>query len=150
MLARTLLDKGFDVNSANGCGATLLHVASITKHEKLGALLIAMGADPNAKNYRNETPVFLSANWSSNEILKLALNVGGDANWVVDNDSPYNTPLLIAVVNNNIDGVRLLMAHKGDATYTNGRGISAISLAEQQGRPEIVDLLESLSLRDRQ
>lgn len=137
-----LLDGGFDVNTANGCGATLLHIAAIVRDEKIGSKLLALGANPNARNHLNQTPVFLAANWSSNQILELALNAGGDPNALIDKESPYNTPLLIAVLNNNAKGVKLLLAHAADINFTNKNGISAINLAKKEGYPEIARMLE--------
>ena len=130
-LAFNLLSHGMPANAANACGATLLHMAAIMNNYKLAQALISGGANPNAKNHLGQTPVFLAANWSSNEILSLLLNNGGDPNVNVDEGSKYNTALMIAVVNKNIEGVKLLIKAGADPEYKNSKGISAKSIAAE-------------------
>ncbi|GGK66781.1 hypothetical protein GCM10007941_16130 [Amphritea balenae] len=136
-----LLKDGLNVNYQNACGASLLHMAAIGGQQALADNLLQRSANPNIVNWQGQTPVFMAANWSENGILLKLLESGGDPNIVVKNDtSIYNTPLLIATVNNNVESVKILVSHGGDISYVNTKGISVSSLAKEKGFLEILEL----------
>ena len=51
------LNKGADVNARGFLGSTLLHNAARWGHKEVAKLLIAKGADVNAKDNRDLTPL---------------------------------------------------------------------------------------------
>lgn len=58
--ARMALDLGISVNAANAAGDTALHDAVRQRFRSVIQLLADHGADLNARNYRNETPLALA------------------------------------------------------------------------------------------
>lgn len=56
--------------------------------------------------------------------------------------SEYPTPLMMAVMQRKKDAARLLLERGADARIRNAAGADALTLAQQQGRPELVPLLE--------
>ena len=139
--AFTLLENGLDVNHQNACGASFLHIATIVGNKELVDYLLQREANPNIVNWQGETPVFMAAQWSENYIITKLLASGGDPNFVVEDDTYlYNTPLLIATLNNNIDGVRILKSYGGNVGYVNSEGISVADLAEKEGFVEIQEI----------
>ncbi|WP_257975562.1 ankyrin repeat domain-containing protein, partial [Vibrio parahaemolyticus] len=85
-----------DVNTVNSCGASLLLMASFLADHELVKTLLSSGALPNIQNYEGNSPVFASANFSNNKILKLLLDNGGDPNLLLTQEYVYNSPLMIA------------------------------------------------------
>ena len=138
-----LLANGFPANSANAYGATLLHIASIMNNVELAGILIDNGGNPNARNHLGQTPVFLASNWSNNEILSMLLDNGGDPNVQVDQTSIYNTALIIAVVNRNIEGIRLLIKAGANPEHKNAKGLSALSIAAEANNKELTNALST-------
>lgn len=140
-LAFNLLNDGMPANQTNACDTSLLHIAAIMNDIALVQRLIKLGGSPNQINHQGETPVFMAANWQSNEILSLLLAAGGDPNIVIDKKSPYNTPLLIATTNEFIETVHILVRSGANSNYVNESGFSALALAKQKSNVELLNAL---------
>mgnify|MGYP000480537135 FL=1 len=69
---------------------TPLHYAAIRGHKEIAELLIAKGADVNAKNSVGQTPLQFAAGYGHKEIAELLIDNGADVN-VKDDDG--ETPL---------------------------------------------------------
>ena len=138
-----LLDSGMNPNSQNECGASLLHISIIVGNKDLALRLIQMGGNSNQTNWQNETPVFMAANWSRNEVLEKLLINKGNPNHQVNTTSPFNTPLLIATTNGNKKGVQLLLEHGANPKLANPKGKTALDIANNDGYNEIVELLKN-------
>jgi ankyrin repeat protein len=136
-----LLESGMSPNQQNECGASLLHISIIAGKDELALRLIQMGADGNLTNWQNETPVFMAANWSRNEVLKKLLLKNGNPNHQVNERSPFNTPLLIATTNGNTSGVQLLLKHGANPYHKNHKGQTALDIAKSDGYNQIIELL---------
>ena len=85
------LAAGADVNAGGVFGKTPLHLAALNDHKEIAELLIAKGADVNAKQaVEGETPLHL-ATWDGyKEIAELLINNGADVN---AKDEDGRTPL---------------------------------------------------------
>jgi len=89
------LDKGVDVDEGDDSWPemTPLHYAVGEGHTKVVELLIANGADVNAKDEEGWTPLHLAAYWGGKDIVELLIAEGADLNaknnWI-------GTPLDIA------------------------------------------------------
>ncbi|WP_181919578.1 ankyrin repeat domain-containing protein [Alkalilimnicola ehrlichii] len=72
------------------------------------------------------------------EVLAFLLDSGFDPNSAGETEKPYsNSPLLLAVRNDDWDKVRLLLKYGADSTVENWQGQSALGiLRNQQNVPE--------------
>jgi uncharacterized protein len=67
------------VNARNTTGATPLHDAALAGNRDVAAVLIAHGADINARDHESgSTPLHLAASWGRIEVLRLLLEKGAD------------------------------------------------------------------------
>jgi len=74
---KAFIQEGIDVNTKVN-GFTPLHCAARYGHKEVAQLLIAKGADVNAKDTRGRTPIDLAINQGRKEIVKLLLSKGCD------------------------------------------------------------------------
>ena len=103
------LNDGTEVNAKGGTGRTPLHWAAIEGHKEIAELLIAEGADVNAKG-DDGTPLQFAAIVGSGEIVELLIANGADVN-AKDNDG--KTPLDWANRYNHTETADLLRKHGG-------------------------------------
>jgi len=74
---KAFIQEGVGVNTKlHGC--TPLHCAARYGHKEVAELLIAKGADVNAKDTRGRTPIDLAINQGRKEIAKLLVSRGAD------------------------------------------------------------------------
>ena len=111
-----LVHRGADVNAIGPDGWTPLHFALKLSNDSVGLveLLLIHGANASAKS-----------------------NVHGDPHGI----EPYNTPLMMAVLENNIDAVKLLLKNGAEVNHKCRNGFSALSLASELGRNNLVKML---------
>lgn len=97
-----LIKKGVGVNYSVR-GDTPLHYAIENGHDDIALLLINSGADINAKNYNEETPLFVAARCNSLLLLRCLLNKPNLNLNIYSNDK---TPLHIACEKGHVAIVR--------------------------------------------
>lgn len=149
-----LLKNQPDPNIANACGAGLLSLAAFYNHVELASELLSLNANPNIRNHAGETPVHAAAQWSSNEVLKLLLEAEGDPNvtlYECAKNEYYKTPLLTAAINNNIEGIKILLEHNADFTQLTDNNISIFTILINGGNDiaTIVDLVDHIQQTSR-
>ncbi|MDN3617458.1 ankyrin repeat domain-containing protein [Vibrio gallaecicus] len=140
-LSLQLIQNGLDVNYQNNCGASLLHISTIVGNEPLVMLLLSKSANPNVLNWQGESPVYMAAQWAEDDILIKLLQAGATPN-LVAGDAAFS-PLMIAVFNENISTVEILIAHGANTDFVNENGLSASSIARENGYEEILSALET-------
>ncbi|MBC02383.1 MAG: hypothetical protein CMJ34_03630 [Phycisphaerae bacterium] len=93
---RTNLDKGVDVNAPDPIGRTtpLAVAANFGQLEAL-MMLLAAGADPNARNGNESTPVLGAAFFGRADCLEALLDAGADPSLADENGTTSYTALLI-------------------------------------------------------
>jgi len=95
---------------------TPLHWAAQQGHKDVAELLLASGAQVNARNKYGDTPLHFAATAGSKEVVELLLAHGADVN-VVDRPigagASGKTPLQCAASGNHQDVVELLRQHGG-------------------------------------
>lgn len=139
------------VFSRDKFGNTPLHLAALHNRTGVAALLLANGADVNArnnpqaswfspeKNALGETPLTLALqSYEHKEMLELLLTHGADVNVML---SDGDTPLHRAITRDLPDDVELLLANGADP---NAKGInwqSPVSFAVLQKRTRILEIL---------
>jgi ankyrin repeat protein len=169
-VARKLIAANPDlVNAHDLAGATPLHHAAGFGNLATMKMLLQHGADANAGNKRQSTPLF----WAISDEGKVRLLLEHGANVsakTVDGRSPIYqaaslpnalpvlrlllekgadanartltgmTPL-IAAVRNNLEAARLLLARGAEVNAKNAAGFTALMSAAGTGRPEAVRML---------
>ncbi|WP_371253927.1 ankyrin repeat domain-containing protein [Orientia tsutsugamushi] len=170
-LLRYLIDHGINVNAANACGATALHVASNRGYIPIVKLLLDNNANTNLQTENHVTPLHIAAFNGYTDIVRLLLNhesnVDAEDDWgntalhfasnrgyipivklLLDNNANTNlqtenhvTPLHIAAFNGYTDIVRLLLNHESNVDAANALGNTALHFASERGHIPIVKLL---------
>jgi ankyrin repeat protein len=109
-LAEALIDSGVDVDDATH-GETALHAAIAEKHRVVAELLIRRGANVNAHNMSQRTPLhFLARDIDDASLAKLMIAHGAVVN---ARDKHGATPLEMAMVAGNAEVAKVLKRHGG-------------------------------------
>jgi cytohesin len=104
------LANGMDVNAKDEDGFTPLHQAALGGHKKIAELLIAKGADVNAKTKKaGQTPLHSSAFFGHKTVVELLIAKGADVNA----KGSGTTPLDLAIINGETEIADLLRKHGG-------------------------------------
>ena len=77
-------------------------------HKEIAAILIANGANPNAKDEDGATPLHLAADRGQRDIVELLISKGGDVN---ARDDDETTPLYITIEEGHTEITALLREH---------------------------------------
>ena len=102
------LDAGTDVNAKQReDGATPLLIAAVAGQKEIAELLIADGADVNAKDDVGQTPLYFAAD---KEVVELLIAKGADVN---AKDNFGGTPLDFAIRFDHTEIADLLRKHGG-------------------------------------
>jgi ankyrin repeat protein len=120
-----------------------LHSAAAGRHHEVCRVLLAAGADVNAKDFIQDTPYLYAAAEGRVEILKLALAAGAD---LKDTNRYRGTGLIPAAHHGHVEAVKLLLATAIDKDHVNNLGWTALLEAVILGdggavHTEIVQLL---------
>jgi len=126
-------------------GATPLHVFAWHGDEHIVELLIANGAEVNAKDNVGDTALHEAARGGHKEIAEMLISEGADVNAVNQQGS---TPLHESAGEGREDVVRLLLAHNADRDLTNADGHKPIDFARQNSHEEVVELLANDEAED--
>ena len=132
-----LIANDVDINGKTyNEGKTALHLC--VENGRLDAchILIAAGADTNAKDYNNSTPLFAALD--NPEMLLLLLSSGANVN-VFNNDNM--TPLFLAVVKNNVGACIQLIRKGADINICNHKGITPLIYSIYENQSELVKVL---------
>ena len=133
------LAAGTDVNAKCLNNAkTPLHIAANVGHNEITELLIANGADVNAKGLHSRTPLHYAAIGGSRKFAELLIANGADVN---AKSKIGLTSLHNAAVHGQKDFVELLIANGADVNATKGAGGTALHSAANFGHKEVVELL---------
>ena len=138
---QNLVKSGIDVN-AKIFGFTPLRIAITANRADCVDVLIKAGAcldDLDTMPAAGITPLMLVVKWNCNErLLRLLLDAGADVN-----KSSYNgnTPLFIAVQENNITFVKLIIDAGANVNEINKGKATPLTIAVQKGYTECFESL---------
>ena len=143
-VAELLLDRGtnFDVHGTNGrtpLHTLLLHMCHTTDSVITGVqLLLKRGADPNARDKRHQTPLYMLSLPESRSCdpghhrcdcilvaIQLLIKHGADVNV---RDLKCKTPLLFAMQHEMLNNVRILLEHGADPNFIYREGRTLLHL----------------------
>ena len=116
-LVKILLEKGFDVNSADSNGDTPIHIHTDPFYERnedafeMISLLIEYDADINKKSCHGIYPLHGAVELNRPKIVQLLIEKGANVN--AQSNSKI-TPLHVAVKEKNYDMAKLLLENKAD------------------------------------
>lgn len=150
------------VLSKDLCGMTPLHLAVQRGHKDMVELLLANGANVNAKDNGGKEPLYWSRRTEVNELLlankaehtihdlarigdlarlKTMLKSNPDAVFSRDPDKDGYTPLHWAAQNCPKEVAELLLANKAEVNAKDDRGCTPLHVAAVSGRKDVVKLL---------
>lgn len=134
------------VNARNQESQTPLLLAAASGNGEMIKLLLKQGAEVNHVSKEGYTPLLyagLVADYPA-EAVRLLIQAGAEVN-VSDGDG--RTPLVLAVEQNDLDNVRLLL-QKGADPKLKVKGKTLLDLAKQQNFGEMVALLKQAGLQE--
>ena len=102
--------------------------------------LLNAGADVEARDNANGTPILWAARGGHTEIVKMLLEHGANPN-VVEHGNGNVTPLIWAASLDNIECVQMLLDHGADVNASTTQGNTALMKAAQNGTAGMVKLL---------
>lgn len=106
------------INGKQNSGRTCLQLAIESKNIEVVDKLLSHGADPNLTGSGNEYPLFTALRTNSmNEVIGKLLAAGANPN--IHKESNGDTPLHIAIANENIDMVKLLLKYNVNVNAVN-------------------------------
>jgi ankyrin repeat protein len=108
-------------NAYSGDGFTALHFASFFGRHEAAALLLARGADVDARGtgWMTGTPLHSAASRSHTEAMRVLLDAGADPN---ARQTHGFTPLHASALNGSVEDVELLLQHGADPSIANDDG----------------------------
>jgi ankyrin repeat protein len=134
---RELASTPTAANLENNVQSRPLHYAAIYGSVDAVRILLEAGADPNARNQQQATPLLYAAwNFAKTQLL---IDKGAQVNVAANNGI---TPLMVATsALGNTGSVRYLLEHGADAKATDMLGEDALIRAGWMSDPEAVRLL---------
>jgi ankyrin repeat protein len=102
--------------------------------------LNSSGARQDIPDCHNRLPLPTAAVYGHDLIVRDLIKAGGDPNMISGEDE--DTPLIIATSNGHEKTVKVLLANGADKELTNKFGDTALDIAEEKGKKEILELLE--------
>lgn len=143
-LVKVAMQYPFEINARSDYGDTVLLVASWKRRLDLVEMLIEVGADVNVADRQGMTPLIAIVpddDWPScvdTKLMLLLIEHGANVNAI---DERGETALFGAAFYGDLEAVKLLTAAGADVTHKDLRGRTAISIAEECGHHDVLDLL---------
>ncbi|XXH01020.1 hypothetical protein Hte_007371 [Hypoxylon texense] len=137
-LVEQLLDRG--VSPDRGPDAHVLNQAILRHDAEIVRILLLFGADPNAPDNHNMTPLYLAVEESFRDAVTMLVKYGADPNLSAGPDS--ETPFAISVVQDKFDLARIILTYGGDINHVMANGDTALMAAIIKKRTKkIIDML---------
>lgn len=139
---QTYLQDGGNPNAKAG-GKTLLRISMEAKNKDAYKLLLDSGADPDQVSSDGHTVTGRAANTDESLWLEYALEAGADPDGFNSAKGlAYGNPLYFAIIDNQIDNVKLLMLHNADISVAcDINGSTPLTLSCSRRSFEIMYLL---------
>ena len=133
---RRLIEQKIDVNATQPDGATALHWAAHRNDVAIADLLIRAGAKVDAADEGGVTPLGLASLNASPAMVERLLKAGANPG------AGRESPVLSAARSGNVEVMKLLLAHGGDANAKEpARGQTALMWAVAEKHPGVARVL---------
>jgi hypothetical protein len=119
-------------------GSTALHLAALEGEAAVARVLLAGGAQVNARGLREETPLHMAMYDGHREVAEVLLASGADVN---ARNTEGETPLHLAARKGYGDLVELLVDHQADVDAKNKQDATPLHAAAAAGQKTVVKLL---------
>ncbi len=145
-VVRWLLARGPNLAFKAFLGATPLHWAEFSGNDRICALLLQAGANPNARDHDGRTPraFGICVPASFGRIARVRGRSARDPTLASNHDG-CNTPLHEAAAIGHVTMIKMLLAHGADRTAVDIRGRTPQQMAEERGKSEAAIALASPS-----
>lgn len=108
---------------------------AVNHHDVAGVqALLKQGADPNARNGLEFTPLDVASASHQTDVMETLLRSGAR----VDAPSPYGTALTFAALGGNTEGIDLLLAKGANIDASRADGITVLMLVSRTGADKAV------------
>ena len=132
---RAALDAGFPVNAAGADGRTLAHWAAWYGHLPTLTRLLALGADPDLRDFWEKTPMHYAVMNGRVKAVQALVAAGADVNAL---NGYCRTPLMVAAFHGQLPVARYLLSlPQTDLLAINLRGQTAELVAAQWGSDDV-------------
>ena len=139
-MTKILIDAGASLETRKN----VLNIPCKMGEIEMVELLLSKGADPNRKNYNEDTPLIYAVDNEHIDIVKLLLESGADPN--LQGDDGW-TALMVAVDKGNLDIISLLLVANADPYIKNNSGMNAFTIKKNPFYRNFIELyLESRNL----
>lgn len=138
---KTALANGADANASNPNAITALMFAALNGNLDVFNVLLEAGADVNLESGEGETALMYAAGEGHLEMAQILIEKGADVN-VQDGGDGGTTSLIRAAAGGHIEIVKLLLANHADVTTQTPYGDTALTIAQDNGYTEIVELIK--------
>jgi ankyrin repeat protein len=125
-------------DTVGNCGTVRMHWAAADGHKSVAELLLAHGADVNAKRNDGYTPLHLAGVWDHMDVLEVLLAKGADVN-AKDNDG--RTPLYFQGIWGYMDVLEVLLAKGADVNAKDNIGRTPLHSAVVNKNAEVIRVL---------
>ena len=148
---KTFFEKGFDVNTRNKYGQTILMLLVNRGIEELAQLVIVKGADVNAKDKKGVTPLMIAVCSDEKNLYQTLLSNGADIKAV----DKFGRSVLMWAVQNNADEevVQDLIDKGADINGKDKKGFTPLMIAVCSGNERFVEMLikegANVTMRDK-
>jgi len=137
--ARTLLQRGMNVNAPQPDGATALHWAVYQDDLETADLLIRAGANVRAMNREGASVLSLACINGNADMIERLLKAGADPNERLANGE---TPLMLAARTGKVDAISVLFSHGAAVNAKeNLRGTTPLMSAAANGNADAIKVL---------
>lgn len=137
-----LLRARVKVNLKNSFGDSPIMIAALNGNLAVVKLLREAGADINLPGW---TPLQYAAINGHNAVIEYLISTGADLALTAPNGA---SPLMLAVLSNKAETVRLLVGYGFDVSVRNDKGETALAWAKRKDYKEIEDILRRAGAKD--
>lgn len=134
-----LLRLGANVNYKDNAGLSAISWSAIRVKNKVAKLLLVWDADINTHDNNGNTPLMYAVGTHNVELLTMLALKGADLD--VKSRQQKMTPLLIAVKNDDIEIIQVLLELGANVNGSNHEGYTPLMAAAEAGQFNIVQTL---------